>query len=266
MGFEWLVSSMTTPRYLTDSSVRQFEATVERVLENRLVLDQTHFYPEGGGQPADTGWLERAATDADDTTTDADDTTREWRVTDVQKRDTIYHHLETAPELKPPRVGETVTCRLDWDRRYGHMRTHTAQHLLSAHLLEAYNAPTTGNQVYADRARLDCAVDRFHEDDLEAIEATLNATIDDDLPVRWYELERDVAEERLDLERTRIDLLPASITEIRIVEIGDEAEPLDRVACAGTHVESTGEIGELEITGRETAGSGQERLRFRLVS
>ncbi|WP_312909435.1 alanyl-tRNA editing protein [Natronosalvus caseinilyticus] len=255
---------MTDLLYLEDSNVRTFDATVERILEDgRVVLDRTHFYPEGGGQPADTGTLR----------VDADGATLEWPVADVQKRDTVYHalDLEAGPDSTAASItdalepGTTVTGELDWDRRDAHMRYHTAQHLLSAYLLEAYDAPTTGNQLYADRARLDCAYDRFQDDDLAAIEAAINDLIDDDLAVRWYELERDVAETDLDLERTRIDLLPASITEIRIVEIGDENDPLDRVACAGTHVQSTADLGTLEITGRETAGSGEERVRFRLL-
>ncbi|MFP8955619.1 alanyl-tRNA editing protein [Natrialbaceae archaeon A-CW3] len=266
---------MTEPLYLEDSRVRTFEATVERTLEDgRVVLDRTRFYPEGGGQPADTGVLRLASSDAAaDDVNDAGDETPELRVTDVQKRDRIYHvlDLESAPSVDRPITevlapGTTVVGDLDWERRLAHMRYHTAQHLLSAHLLKAYDAPTTGNQLYDNRARLDCAYERFHDDDLEAIEAAVNDRIADDLPVRWYELERETAERELDLERTRIHLLPESITEIRIVEIGDPDAPFDRVACAGTHVQSTGELGRLEITGRETAGSDEERVRFRLHS
>ena len=191
---------------------------------------------------------------------------REWTVTDVQKRDTIYHELEAASaDGDAPAAGTTVVGDLDWGRRWSHMRYHTAQHLLSAIVLREYDAVTTGNQLYEDRARLDCRYERFEDDDLAAIESRLNELVDADLPVRWYELDREVAEEQLDPERTRIDLLPDSITEVRIVEIGDEDDPFDRTACAGTHVSSTGEIGDLEITGRETGGSDEERLRFRLA-
>ena len=239
--------TVTEPLYL-DATREQFEATVDRVVDDRVVLDRTHFYPEGGGQPADTGVLR----------TDGD----AWRVTDVQKRDTIYHHLEGDAEAPAP--GTTVTGELDADRRRAHSRYHTAQHLLSAVVLQAYDAETTGNQLYADRARLDCAYERFTDDDLEQIERRLTELIDEALPVRWYTLERTVAEDRLDPDRTRLDLLPDSITEVRIVEIGDD-EPIDRTACAGTHVESTAELGRLEVTGRETRGPDEERLRFRLL-
>lgn len=231
---------MTEPLYLDKTDRDTFRATVERVVDDRVVLNRTLFYPTGGGQPADTGTLKN------DWTT--------WTVSDVQKHGDIYHTVDGFP----PEEGATVIGELDWDRRYNHMRYHTAQHLLSAVLLEAYDAPTTGNQLYEDRARIDCSYDRFTEADFERIENYVNDLIDDGLPVRWYEVEREAAERNLDPERTRIDLLPASIEQVRIVEIGG----IDRTACAGTHVENTNEIGEFEITGRETKGSDEERLQF----
>lgn len=233
---------MTEALYLEETDRRTFEATVERVLGDRVVLDRTCFYPTGGGQPHDTGTLS------------SDGET--WVVEEVSKRDTIYHTLDATP----PEPGSTVTGDLDWDRRYAHMRYHTAQHLLSAVLLEDYDARTTGNQLYADRARIDCAYDRFETEDLRAIEARLNDLVDDDLPVEWYTLERETAEAELDPDRTRLDLLPASITEVRLVEIGE----VDRTACAGTHVASTGEVGRIRIGGRETKGAAEERVRFTL--
>jgi misacylated tRNA(Ala) deacylase len=251
---------MTEQSYLVDSSVRRFEATVERSLTDpaRVVLDRTHFYPEGGGQPADRGTL----------TADG----RTWTVTDVQKRDTVYHELDgDAPE-----AGTTVTAELDAERRTAHERYHTAQHLLSALLLDEYAAPTRGNQLYADRARIDVAHDRFDPDALDAIETRMNELVDDSRPVRWYTMDRATAEERLDTDRTRIDLLPDSISELRIVEVGAVEgreggptdgpgdEVYDRTACAGTHVTETAAVGTVTVTGRESGGSGRERLHFEL--
>jgi len=235
-------TTVTEAAYLTDSDVQSFAATVDRVVDDRVVLDRTHFYPRGGGQPHDTGEL--AAAD------------RTWRVEETTKRDTIYHHLDGTP----PDPGTTVEATIDWDRRSGHMRHHTAQHLLSAVLLETYDAETTGNQVYADRARLDCARDRFTDDDLADIEALVNDHIDAARPVDWYELDRATAEAQLDPDRTRLSMLPDSITEVRIVEI----EGVDRTACAGTHVTNTADLGTFSVTGRETKGSDEERIRFRL--
>ncbi|MFB6081865.1 MAG: alanyl-tRNA editing protein [Halanaeroarchaeum sp.] len=231
---------MTTARYLDDSTARTFQATVERVLDDRVVLDETLFYPEGGGQPHDEGTLSFDGETA--------------RVVDVQKRDTIYHTLEGPM----PAEGDTVTGELDWERRYAHMRYHTAQHLLSAVLLADFDAPTTGNQLYADRARIDVAYDRFTEADFARIESAVQGHVDDALPVEWYTMDREAAETELDPERTRLDLLPESITEVRIVEIDD----VDRTACAGTHVGNTEEIGTFQVTGRETKGSDEERLTF----
>jgi misacylated tRNA(Ala) deacylase len=237
---------MTETPYLEDSSVRTFEATVERTLEDRVVLDRTHFYPAGGGQPADHGTLA-----SDDGTVD---------VVDVTKKDTVYHVLDG----DPPAEGDRVEGRLDWERRSAHMRYHTAQHLLSALLLAEYDAQTTGNQLYEDRARIDVAHDRFTETDLADVTTRMNELVEAGMPVRWYEMDRERAERELDTERTRIDLLPDSITELRIVEIGDEDDPFDRTACAGTHVTATDELGRFEATGRETKGSGEERLSFEL--
>jgi len=238
----------TEALYLDDSSVREFEAVVVRTLEDpsRVVLDRTQFYPEGGGQPADRGRLHVDG--------------REWAVADVQKRDTVYHELDG----EPPETGTTVVGELDWERRHAHMRYHTAQHLLSALLLDEYDAPTRGNQLYADRARIDVEHDRFTESDLGDVEARMNELVTDGREVTWFTMDRERAERELDPERTRIELLPDSIRELRIVEIAGEDGPYDRTACAGTHVRNTSGIGAVRMTGRETGGSDRERLRFEL--
>ncbi|WP_435062901.1 alanyl-tRNA editing protein [Halobaculum sp. EA56] len=256
---------MTEQAYLEDSTVASFEATVERALDDRVVLDRTHFYPTGGGQPNDTGALAVVDDDAGvgptgDGPADGAAAGEEFAVTDVEKTDTVYHHLDGAA----PPAGTRVRGELDWDRRYAHMRYHTAQHLLSAVLLEEFGARTVGNQLYADRARLDAEHPKFSETDLADVEARMNALVDDGLPVRHYTMDRQVAEAELDTERTRIDLLPDSITELRIVEVGDEDDPFDRTACAGTHVGATDEIGEVTVTGRTTQGGDRERVEFTL--
>lgn len=233
---------MTDAMYLVDSTVREFTATVERLEGDSVVLDRTHFYPTGGGQPHDTGVLRFDG--------------EESAVVDVTGRNDIQHVLDgPLPEL-----GETVIGELDWDRRFGHMRHHTAQHLLSAVLLDEFDAETTGNQVYADRARIDAAYPRFDADDLQRIEDEINEYIDADISVETYVMDRETADQELDPERTRLDMLPRSVTEVRIVEIGN----VDQTACAGTHVQRTGELGEFSVTGRETKGSEEERVRFEL--
>ncbi|ELZ44751.1 threonyl/alanyl tRNA synthetase SAD [Halorubrum californiense DSM 19288] len=265
---------MTERLYLADDTVTAFEATVERVLSDpdRLVLDRTHFYPTGGGQPHDTGTIRVADGDGD----------ARWRVVDVEMRDTVYHEVEPiggvggagdgasdaddAPALPEP--GIKVACEVDAERRAAHSRYHTAQHLLSALLLDEFDARTTGNQLYADRARLDAEYDRFTDDDLDRIESRLNELVADGRAVSSDTMDRETAEATLDTDRTRIDLLPDSIEELRIVEIaGADAgdEPYDRTACAGTHVANTADIGEVVVTGRETKGPDEERVRFALA-
>jgi misacylated tRNA(Ala) deacylase len=237
---------VTDALYLEETERRTFEAQVDRTTENRVVLDRTCFYPRGGGQPADTGVLR-------------DGSGKTWNVTAVEKRDTIYHTVDVAP----PAPGTPLVGELDWERRHAHMRYHTAQHLLSAVLLERFDAETTGNQLYADHAHLDCAYPRFSAADLDEIEGQLNELVTADLPVEWYVLDRDVAERRLDPERTRLHLLPDSITEVRVVEIGDsDGGVYDRTACAGTHVTTTAEIGTVEVVGRGTKGPDEERVEF----
>jgi len=236
---------VTETRYLDESAVTTFDATVAGADSDGVVLDQTHFYPTGGGQPHDTGVLR-----------DEDGT--EYRVVDVRGRETVRHVVDG----EPPEPGATVTGEIDAERRRAHSRYHTAQHVLSAVLLDEFGAETTGNQLYADRARLDCAHERFDGGDLADLEAAVNDVLDAGHDVDWYTLDRETAEDRLDTERTRLDLLPDSVTEVRIVDIG--GGDVDRTACAGTHVENTAEVGEFVVTGRETAGSGEERVRFEL--
>ena len=270
---------MTEELYLADDTVTTFEATVERALDDRVVLDRTQFYPTGGGQPNDTGTLRVADSgDAAEDGDPADDAaSRRWRVVDVRKKDTVYHTLEPADSSADaeavPEPGTAVVGEIDAARRRAHSRYHTAQHLLSALLLDEFGAETTGNQLYDDHAHLDAAYERFDEGDLARIEARLNELVADERPVRSYAMDREAAEATLDTDRTRIDLLPDSIAELRIVEIGaaggtavtGDEEPYDRTACAGTHVGNTAEIGEIVVTGRETKGGDEERVRFALA-
>ncbi|MFW6384877.1 MAG: alanyl-tRNA editing protein [Halodesulfurarchaeum sp.] len=231
---------MDSARYLDNTYDRTFETTVTRRLDDRIVLEETLFYPDGGGQPHDEGTVSFDGLES--------------RVVHVEKKDEIYHAIEGPV----PDEGTVVVGRLDWKRRYAHMQYHTAQHLVSAVLLSEFDARTTGNQIYVNRARIDCEYDRFEDDELEWIENRVNDHVAAARPVVWRSMDRETAEEELDPDRTRLHLLPDSITTVRVVEIED----VDRTACAGTHVRNTEEIGAMSITGRETKGSGEERIRF----
>ncbi|OKY77994.1 MAG: Ser-tRNA(Ala) deacylase AlaX (editing enzyme) [Candidatus Methanohalarchaeum thermophilum] len=228
---------MTELIYFEDCYKKEFEAEVEETKNNKVILDKTAFYPEGGGQPSDKGVL---------------DGSKVKKV--IKKGNTVEHVVED--EL--PREGDKVKGKIDWDRRYQHMKYHTAQHILSAVVLQDYEGKTTGNQLYSDRARID--FDEDVTDKVSKIEDKVNSIIEDEREIKIYQMKREEALEELDPERTRIDLLPDSIKEIRIVEITD----LDKTACAGTHVSKTSELGEFEIKGTESKGKGRKRIEFTL--
>ncbi len=227
---------MTELLYFEDCYMKEFEAKIVKVKNNRIILDRTAFYPEGGGQPSDTG------------------TISEERVKKVEKKgDTVLHILENG-EFG---IGETVQCVIDWDRRYSHMKYHTAQHVLSAVVLDEYGGRTTGNQIHEDRGRIDFDVNL--SDKISHVENRVNEIVDQGMDVNIYTMDREAAEEDLDPERTRLNLLPDSVRELRIVEI----EGLDKTACAGTHVANTEEIGNFKVT--DTLNEGKDRNRVEFV-
>lgn len=222
---------------------REFSARVVEASKNHVALDKTLFYPTGGGQPHDTGTLE----------------TEEgtFMVTSVRNQQGAPRH---EIEATPPGEGEAVTGRIDWNRRHKLMRMHTAQHVLSAVAYEAFDATTKGNQIHTDYSRVDFDVDAFTEEELETLEAQANEVFDDDVPVKGYEEDRGTLRERIDVERTLLHLIPEHITTLRVVEIPD----VDICPCAGTHVRSTGEIGELSILRTENKGKEKTRIVYDL--
>lgn len=229
---------MTEFIYFEDCYVREFDAVVVESDGDRVVLDRSAFYPEGGGQPSDTGSIEGV------------------RVEKVVKDGGDIVHVLDENRFEE---GEEVHCELDWDRRYAHMRYHTAQHVLSAIVLDEFGGRTTGNQVYEDRARID--FDTSISDKIDLVEKKVNDMIKAEKKVDIYTMSRDEAVEKLDKERTRIELLPDSVQELRIVEIED----LDKTACAGTHVENTKELGKFKIKNTINKGEERKRVEFELT-
>lgn len=227
--------------YFSDCYAKEFRARVLQVQGNRIALDRTAFYPVGGGQPSDTG------------TVSADKGTA--RVVEVSKvGPEVFHTLEGPV----PERGCEVEARIDWDRRYAHMRYHTAQHLLSAYFLDRHNARTTGNQISAQVASIDLDLESFDPDVLAGARDQVNLWIGRTLPVRITMMPREEALRVLNPERTRIDLLPKSISVLRIVEV----QGVDTVACAGTHVSNTSELGRFEIMKTSSKGRDRRRLEF----
>jgi len=230
---------MTELLYQLDSNLREFEALVTEVVDDGVVLDRTAFYPGGGGQPYDTGWLDVEG--------------QRWGVRKLgRKEGRVIHYLDQAP----PPVGASVVGFLDWERRYALMRTHTAMHILCGVIWRDYEASVTGGQMELLRGRMDFEFERMQQELVSAIEEKINAEVAAARPVHVSILPREEAFQIPDLIRTKINLLPPHITQVRVVEI----EGLDLQADGGTHVSNTAEVGPLRIVDYKSKGRINKRL------
>jgi misacylated tRNA(Ala) deacylase len=224
---------------------KEFDSKVSEIDGDKdyICLEETLFYPEGGGQPADHGeinWEEGSA-----------------KVVDVQKKQgEVWHYLDG----EIPEEGTQVHGKIDWNRRYKHMRMHTAQHIISWVVLNMYDAPTDGNQIHEDYSRIDFKPVEFNEEDIEKIENGVNSLIEKELEVRKKEMEREKIEEKVKEGRTNLYIIPDHIDPLRAVIIGGE----DLCPCGGTHVDNLREIGKIRITDRKSKGADVERLEFEL--
>jgi misacylated tRNA(Ala) deacylase len=234
---------MTELLYMDDSYVQTFEGTVTAVQDGAVALDRTAFYPGGGGQPYDTGVLAWNGV--------------ERAVTKVKKQvDKVWHWLDG----EPPDVGTAVVGRLDWERQYRLMRTHTALHILCGVIWRDYGASVTGGNMKPGTARMDFELESMSVDFAEAVEAKINEEVAAARPVSWRELPREEAFQIPDLIRTKINLLPPHIKRVRVVDI----EGLDLQADGGTHVRNTREVGRIKVVGHTSKGRINKRLRIAL--
>jgi len=230
--------------YMTDSYLREFPATVTAVQGQMAALDRTAFYSGGGGQPCDAGTLRAAAGGAT------------WRVVKTARQGgEVWHELEGG---QLPAVGDQVTGALDWARRYQHMRTHTALHILCGVIWRDFGAQVTGGNMEPLAARMDFELEQMSADFAERVEALVNAEVQAARPIRVGILPREEAFQIPDLIRTKINLLPEGIREVRIVEI----KGLDLQADGGTHVANTREVGHIRVVGHESKGRINKRLRI----
>lgn len=238
---------MTELRYLpADDGVTEFTDTVAATREGELILEGTYFYPEGGGQPADRGTIEWDGGHA--------------TVVDVRKdHGDVVHELGDV-EGSLPSSGTTVTGRIDADRRQTLRRMHTAQHVVSRVVLDEYGATTAGNQIHPDFSRIDFEPADFDSDDIALIQRRSNDAIERDLSVTKQHRDRDRVEAEVDEGRALLDLIPPSVDPLRVVEIED----FDMCPCGGTHVDTLGEIGGIEITNRISKGADVIRIEFEL--
>ncbi len=228
----------TKKLYLDDPYLKNFEANVIYAKDNEIVLDRTAFYPEGGGQPYDTGKIMNE---------------NEFSVIEVRKENEYVVH-----KLDRNFTGSlNVKGEIDWDRRYAHMRHHTAIHIMSGVLYKKYNARITGSQIYTDRARMDINYD-LKKEDLPVIEKEANNIVEMNLNVNIKYIKR--SEMKQDLVRVREDLLP-DVDIIRVIEI----EGFDMQADGGTHVRKTGEVGRIVISKYENKGKNNKRIYLNLL-
>ena len=231
--------------YATDAYLRAFDATVQEIIADGLVvLDCTAFYPTGGGQPHDLGTL----------TWDSPDSAH---IVEVRKQGPlVVHRLEGGS----PAVGARVHGEIDWLRRYALMRHHTALHSMSGVIYQLYGATVTGGQMYPDRARMDFQLPDLLAERLAQIERRTNELLAEGHPVHITFLARADAFEIPDLIRTKVNLIPESVEQIRVVNI----EGIDQQADGGTHVANTSEVGRVRIVGSENKGKGNKRIEIAL--
>jgi len=235
--------SETELLYATDAYLRSFDAQVTNVADGVVELDRTAYYPTGGGQPHDLGTLTWAGGSA--------------TVVEVRKQGpNVLHRLEG----EQPTIGARVHGEIDWNRRYALMRHHTALHSMSGVIYQLYGATVTGGQMYPDRARMDFQLPDLTAERLQAIEQRTNELLREGHPVSIRFLARAEAFEIPDLIRTKVNLIPEGIEEIRVVNI----EGVDQQADGGTHVNNTSEVGRVRIVGSENKGKGNKRIEIAL--
>jgi misacylated tRNA(Ala) deacylase len=230
--------------YLRDAYLRSFDATVEAVEGGRARLDRTALYPTGGGQPHDLGTLRWDGGAA--------------AVIEVVKQGPdVWHVLDG----DPPEPGTTVQGEIDWERRHGLMRTHTALHILCGVIWNEWRTAVTGGNMTPLAARMDFEFDPLPEGFGARVEELVNAEIAADRPIQVAFLPRDTAVTDEDLIRTKVNMIPEAVKEIRVIDIVG----LDKQADGGTHVASTGEVGGIRVVKTESKGKANKRIRLEVV-
>jgi len=232
---------MTEALYMKDSYLKNWDAKVVSVKDDKyIILDKTAFYPKGGGQPWDEGYIIKDG--------------EKFKVVYVGKFSGEISHEVEKPGLKE---GDTVSCEIDWERRYTYMRYHTACHLVSNLLFRRANAKITGNQIELNKARMDFSMEDYSPEKLHTYVNEANEIIQKNLPVTIGYLSREEVLQKPELARLAIGL-PKNIKEFRIIKIGDIDEQVD----GGTHVKNLNEIGEIEIIKTVNKGKNNRRMYF----
>ena len=234
---------MQNALYMNDSYLKEFEATVESVKDDKyVILNRTSFYPAGGGQPNDTGIM---ISDGD-----------EYPVVYVGKFEGKISHEVSKPGLK---AGDKVTGKIDWNRRYRLMRIHTAAHIIDAILYNESGALCTGNQLGLDKSRIDFALDVLDKDKIQQYINMANEWVKKAIDLKIYSLPREEALKIPGIVKLA-SVMPPEVKELRIVEIPG----IDIQADGGTQVKNTSEIGKISLVSVENKGKNNRRMYFTL--
>ncbi|MBE0409957.1 MAG: alanyl-tRNA editing protein [Anaerolineales bacterium] len=238
---------MTHLLYQTDSYLQTFNATVIDLDNDNhgVILDQTAFYPGGGGQPADQGSLSA--------------TNILYPVSRARNIDgRIVHQINR--DIPLPKKGEVLAGQINWERRYSLMRTHTAMHILCGVIFRDYGASVTGGDMEPLKGRMDFEFETMHKELVQEIEFAINQEVAKAHPVKVAILPRNQALQIPDLIRTKINLLPKGITEVRVIDIVG----LDLQADGGTHVHNTKEVGHIRVVDYKSKGKINKRIYLEL--
>jgi misacylated tRNA(Ala) deacylase len=238
---------MTELLYQTDSYLKTIDAKVISLDEENhgVLLDRTVFYPGGGGQPADSGFIHAGG--------------MSYPVLRAKKAgENVIHLLDENTAL--PSVGTTVSATIDWAKRYQLMRTHTALHILCGVVFHEYGALVTGGDMDPLQGRMDFEFETMHKELVQAIEFAVNQEVKNAREVKVAILPRAQAFQIPDLIRTKINLLPEGIQQVRVVEIVG----LDLQADGGTHVKNTSEVGPISVVDYKSKGRINKRIYISL--
>lgn len=229
---------MTTWLFWQDAYMKEFDAKVVSINDSEVVLDQTCFYPTGGGQIFDTGEIGG------------------MKVIEARKdeNENVYHKIEGQPSFS---AGDSVHCKIDWERRYSIMRLHTSAHIISAVLVKNFgNILFTGSQIYPDRARMDFNLEKIDDEIMKKIEEKSNEVVKMNLPITSRIITREEVESSPNLKRLADTIHYDKYKTFRVVEIKDFDVQLD----GGTHVANTREVGNIKILKRENKGKNNRRI------
>ncbi len=238
---------MTKLLFQTDSYLKEFEAKVQAINNEKhaVILDQTAFYPGGGGQVHDQGEIRFNSTSVK-------------LVRAKHNPEGLLHILDESAPL--PKVGDTITGNIDWDHRYKVMRTHTAMHILCGVIFRDYGAHVTGGNMDPLKGRMDFEFESLTKELVSVIDTAVNKEVEAAHEVKVSILPREEAFQIPDLIRTKINLLPDHIKEVRTIEIVG----LDLQADGGTHVNNTSEVGTIHVVDYKSKGKINKRIYVEL--